>query len=69
MAAHYMTVGLWRWTRRCEPHDLSRWLAAVRRYRSENLGTIEVHLLGQAWVRKMVALALLLAHQFSAEIS
>jgi len=41
-----MTASFWRWTRRSEPHYLSHRLAAVRRYQAENLGPVEVALLG-----------------------
>ena len=55
-----MTAVIRRWTRRRKPNDLSHWLAAVRRHRSKNLGSIEVNLLGQNQFRKMVAVALFL---------
>ena len=55
-----MTPGLRRWTRRCKPNHLSHRLAAVRRHRTENLGTVEGDLLGENRFREMVALALFL---------
>jgi hypothetical protein len=55
-----MTAVIRRWTRRRKPNDLSHRLAAVRRHRSKNLGSIEVNLLGQNQFRKMVAVALFL---------
>ena len=60
MAAHHMTAGFRRWTRRSQPNDLSRRLAAIRDHRNENLGPSEIDSLGQARLRKMVALALFL---------
>jgi len=55
-----MTAVIRRWTRRCKPNDLSNGLAAVRGYRSKNLGSVEVNLLVQDQFRKVVALALFL---------
>ena len=55
-----MTAGVRRWTRRGKPNDLSDRLAAVRRHRATNLGSIKNDLLGQGRFREMVALALLL---------
>ena len=55
-----MTARIRRWTRRRKPNDLSDRLAAVRRHRTENLGSIKNDLLGQSRLREMVALALLL---------
>jgi hypothetical protein len=57
-----MTAGIRRWTRRGKPNNLSNRLAAIRRHRSENLGSVEIDLLGQDRFRKMVALAVFLAH-------
>jgi len=42
-----MTARIRRWTRRRKPNDLSDRLAAVRRHRTENLGSIKNDLLGQ----------------------
>jgi hypothetical protein len=56
-----MTAGVRRWTRRRESNDLPIRLAAVRRYRSPHVGSVEAYLLGQDRFRKMVALALFLA--------
>ena len=55
-----MTALIRRWTRRCKPNDLSNGLAAVRGYRSKNLGAVQIDLLVQDQFRKMVALALFL---------
>ncbi len=55
-----MTAGVRRWTRRGKPNDLSNRLAAVRRHRATNLGSIKNDLLGQGRFREVVALALLL---------
>jgi hypothetical protein len=55
-----MTAGVRRWTRRGKPNRLSRRLAAIRDYRSENLGSVQIDLLGQDGLRKMVALAIFL---------
>ena len=42
-----MTARIRRWTRRRKPNDISNRLAAVRRHRTENLGSIKNDLLGQ----------------------
>jgi hypothetical protein len=55
-----MTALIRRWTRRCKSNDLSNGLAAVRGYRSKNLGAVQIDLLVQDRFRKMVALALFL---------
>ncbi|HKY08860.1 MAG TPA: hypothetical protein VJQ55_11485 [Candidatus Binatia bacterium] len=41
-----MTAGIRRWTRRSQPDDLPKRVAAVRRYRSPHMGPIETNLLG-----------------------
>jgi hypothetical protein len=41
-----MTAGIRRWTRRRKPNDLSLRLAALRRHRGSNLGSVEIDLLG-----------------------
>ena len=55
-----MTARIRRWTRCRKSNDLSDRLAAVRRHRTENLGSFKNDLLGQARFREVVALALLL---------
>jgi len=55
-----MTARIRRWTRRRKPNDLSDRLAAVRRHRTENLGSIKNDLLGEDRLREMVAVALFL---------
>ena len=47
---HHMTAGVRRGPRRRKSHDLSRWLAAIRRYRSSNFGAFASDLLGQGRV-------------------
>ncbi|HEY7320051.1 MAG TPA: hypothetical protein VIE89_20970, partial [Candidatus Binatia bacterium] len=63
LAAHNMTARFRRGSRRRKPHSLSYRLAAIRGYRASHLGTLQVHLLGQDRVRKVVALALFLSHR------
>jgi hypothetical protein len=41
-----MNAGIRRWTRRRKPNNLPIRLAAIRRHRSKNLGSIEIDLLG-----------------------
>ena len=55
-----MTARIRRWTRCRKSNDLSDRLAAVRRHRATNLGSIKNDLLGQGRFREVVALALLL---------
>jgi len=55
-----MTAGIRRWTRRRESHDISHRLAAIRRDRAAHLGPIEDDLLGEDWLREVVALAVFL---------
>jgi hypothetical protein len=55
-----MTAGLRRGARRCQSHDLSNRLAAVREHRAAHLGALPVSLLGQDRVREVVALAVFL---------
>ena len=55
-----MTARMRHWKRRGESNNLSNRLAAIRRNRPKNPGSIEVNLLGQGRFREMVAVALFL---------
>ena len=55
-----MTARLRRWTRRGKSNHLSHRMAAIRRHRSENLGPVQIDLLGEGRFRKMVAVAIFL---------
>lgn len=55
-----MTARLRRWTRRRQSNHIPHRMAAIRRHRSENLGAIQIDLLGKGRFRKMVAVALFL---------
>ena len=55
-----MIAGVRRWTRRRESNHLSDRMATVWSHRTPNLGPVTHDLLGEARVREMVALALLL---------
>jgi len=58
-----MTARLRRWTRRRKPNHISHRMAAIRRHRSENLGRVQIDLLGESRFREMVAVALFLNSQ------
>jgi hypothetical protein len=64
-----MTAGMRRRARRRKSNHLSDGLAAIRGYRSAHHRPIKANLLGQAWFREVVAVAVFLALSFLAETS
>jgi hypothetical protein len=55
-----MTTGMRRRTRRGKSHDLSYQLATLWRDRPANARTVKINILGENWLREVVALALFL---------
>jgi hypothetical protein len=64
-----MTAGMRRRARRGKSNHLSNGLAAVRRHRSAHHRSVKANLLGQAWFREVVAVALFLAPRVIREIN
>jgi hypothetical protein len=64
-----MTAGMRRRARRGKSNHLSNGLATFRRHRSAHHRSIKANLLGQAWFREVVAVAVFLAPKVHPEIN